>query len=332
MVNTNDSYSIFGGSFRQFTVLNSFAQGIQAKHKYLYPIPPRLASNLFSEINFPIDSLIGKTDIFHSWDWYLPKSNKTTIVTTVHDLALFKYPDTAHQDIKAHHEQVMIRIKTNNTHVIAVSQSTKNDLINLFGVDPEHITVIYEALPEESKINPSDEEIGITKSKYHINKPYLLMVGTLEPRKNYPRQIEAWRKFKSEYDLVIVGKPGWESLPPENGLVQIGYANGNELASLYKGAQSLLYCSLAEGFGLPILEAFYHQIPVVTSNCSSLSEIADGATIIVDPQDVESITKGIQQSIDTKNDLVQKGTVRLKDFSWEKAAQETLSFYKKALE
>lgn len=325
-----DLFSLYGGSLRQFYELSKSAGGIKSKSKFLYPLPPRAASFLYNEVNFSIDALIGNVDVFHSWDWYLPLSKKAAVVTTVHDVALFKFPDTAHPDIKNHHQQVMEQIKTRNTHVIAVSEATKKDLIELFDINPDHIHIIYEALPEESKITPTAEDVLAVTSKYTITKPYFLMVGTQEPRKNYPRQINAWRKFKTDFNLVIVGKPAWEEIKPEAGLIQIGYAEGKELASLYQGAQSLLYCSLAEGFGLPMLEAFYHSLPVVTSDVSSLSEIANGATIKVDPQDEVAIATGIQASLDQKTQLVEKGTQRLQDFSWEKAAVETLEVYKKA--
>ena len=328
----SDTFSLFGSSLRQFTQLKTIADSINADKKYLYLLPPRTTSVLFNQLNLPIDSFIGKQDLFHGWDWYLPRGINTKVVTTVHDLALFKFPNIAHPDIKKHHHQVMLRIKKNHTHVIAVSEATKKDLIELFDINPDQIKVIYEALPEESKIIPSTDDIAKVSLKYAINKPYLLMVGTLEPRKNYPRQILAWQQLKHDFDLVIVGKPGWEKIQPEPGLIQIGYASGNELASLYRGAQSLLYCSLAEGFGLPMLEAFFHQLPVITSNISSLSEISDGSAVKVDPNDIEAIVDGIKKSIDMKDSLIKKGTDRLKDFSWGNAAKETFSFYKKAIE
>jgi glycosyltransferase involved in cell wall biosynthesis len=202
--------------------------------------------------------------------------------------------------------------------------------VKFWDIDPATITVVYEALPEENQIAP---EIKMTVNSRLFNgsdKPYFLMVGTLEPRKNVIRQIEAWRPFKHEYNLIIAGKSGWETVEPEPGLIHIGYASSRELANLYRGASLLLYASLAEGFGLPILEAFFHRIPVVTSNGSGLAEIAADAAIQTDPLDVESIRDGIRQALADPAQFIDRGVKRLGEFSWEKAARETLEVYKKA--
>lgn len=322
--------SFFGSSLRQRHVLAEFARTNRV-NAYLYSLPPKILTPLMSSL-LPIDFLTNFPQLFHSWDWYLPLSLRAKIVTTIHDVALFKYPEIAHPEIRAHHQQVIETAKQRNLHVIAVSHSTKQDLIELFDYAPDHIHVVHEALPEEQCVSVTDEEKAQLLKRYNLTRPYLLIVGTKEPRKNVPRQIEAWRKLKEDFDLVIVGKNGWEDIQAETGIHILNYVKGKDLAALYRGASVLLYASLAEGFGLPILEAFYHHTPVVTSNRSSLSEIAGDAAILVDPEDDDAIAAGIKQALSMTNELSAKSMARLNEFSWVKAAKETVEVYHKVLQ
>jgi glycosyltransferase involved in cell wall biosynthesis len=321
--------TLFGSSMRQTGVIRDYAALNRVKAS-IYPLPPRITAPLLSSV-VPIDLLTQFPDIFHSWDWYLPKSIRAKVITTVHDVAQFKYPEIAHPQIRAHHQQVLKSAKQRHLHLIAVSDSTKQDMIEIFGFNPDLIHVVHEALPEEQCIPVTDDYIKEVKKKHHLTKPYLLIVGTKEPRKNVPRQIEAWRKFQDEFDLVIVGKSGWEEISNESGIHIFDYVAGQDLAALYRGASVLLYASLAEGFGLPILEAFYHHTPVVTSNRSSLAEIAGDAAVLVDPEQTESIIAGIATALEDGNELSAKSMTRLNDFSWAKAAAETVEVYKKVI-
>lgn len=319
----------FGSSLRHLNQIKQF--GIENRIKsYLYRFPPRISSRIWQS-SLPIDPWCGFSDVFHTWDWYLPKGIKTHVVITIHDVAQFRYPDIAHPDIRAHHERVIKRVIAQKPHIIAVSHATKQDILELFPkIDSNLITVVHEALPRENCIRTSDEAFATIKKTLGIEKPYFLMVGTKEPRKNIPLQIQAWRKYKKDFDLVLVGKSGWETIKPEAGLIIAGYTSGPDLAALYQGASVLLYVSIAEGFGLPILEAFYHHTPVVTSNTSSLAEIGADAVVQVNPLDVVEIRNGIKKAIDNRNELTTKSVTRLADFSWEKAAAETLAVYQQA--
>lgn len=311
-VKSPDSLVFFGSSLRQRSTLSAFSPS------KIFPLPPKLTSLMFNQLNFSPSHLIGKIDVFHTWDWYAPKPHHFTLVSTVHDLALFKYPGTAHPEIVAHHRVTLTRLKQFNARVIAVSQATKNDLIDLFDFDPNQIKVIYEALPQENRLPAKTKP---------VKKPYFLLVGTHEPRKNIGKQIQAWRNYKGDYDLVLAGKSGWENIKAEPGIKLLGQVDTHKLAALYQGASVLLYASLYEGFGLPLLEAFYHQVPVVTSNLSSMPEVAGDAAVLVDPNDVESISVGIKKALDQHKILVTRGLKRLKQYSWEQAARQTLEFY-----
>jgi glycosyltransferase involved in cell wall biosynthesis len=323
----SDALSVFGMSFGKFAALKNFARELAADAR-LYPVPPSFASFAFHTAHLPIDMLIQDSDIFHTWEWYLPKSRKVKTVITLHDVALFKFPHLTHPIIEKQHREVMDRIKQLKPTIIAVSQSTKNDLIEVCGLPAESIHVVYEAIPLEHQIKLNQTEVDAIKQKFSLKRPYMLMVGTAEPRKNYTRQIEAWQRYKKDFDLVIVGAMGWENLPRDTGIIRITDATAHELAALYQGSSLLLYCSLYEGFGLPILEAFYHQVPVVTANTSAMAEIGAPAAILCDPNDVQSIKVGIDQAFARADNLRVNGLKRLQDFSWKKAARETMHVYK----
>ncbi len=157
------------------------------------------------------------------------------------------------------------------------------------------------------------------------------MVGTREPRKNLERAIRAFQGLKKKnLSLVIAGKFGWGSDLKQSGAKLLGYVPGEDLPGLYGGAQVFVYPSLYEGFGLPILEAMASECPVVTSNLSSMPEIAGKAAVLINPRKVGDITKGIEEALERKEELIKKGKARVKEFSWQKTARETLKVYQEA--
>jgi glycosyltransferase involved in cell wall biosynthesis len=324
-----DQLILFGSSFRQKQAISSYIQNLNSKiQSHLYPFPPSLTSFLFNSLHLPISWFTGSLDVFHAWDWQVPSAKPGLLISTVHDLSLFKYPGTADPEIQHHHQQTLKILKTQAAAIIAVSQTTKDDLMTLFGIPGDQIYVIPEGLPSETEILVTPAGLAEVKQKYNLTKPYFLLVGTQEKRKNLPLQIEAWRHFRHNFDLVLVGKPGGEVIKPEPGMIMTGYVTDLELAALYRGASVLLYASLYEGFGLPILEAFYHRLPVVTANLSGMAEVAGEAAVCVDPLRVEMIIMAIGKALEMHESLVQKGLERLNQFSWDRVAQEHLALYR----
>ena len=324
----NDQLVLFGSSLRQHQTLTDFCRMTDQRiNQSLYSYPPKLTSFFFNTFHPPISMFTGPLDVFHTWDWQVPSIPSGKLISTVHDLALFKFPETAHPDIKRHHEVTLKYLKAQNASIIAVSQTTKDDLIDLFAFDPQRISVIPEALPLESCLPVSTEEIAAVKAMYGIKKPYFLIVGTMEKRKNLQVQITAWMHYRQQFDLVIVGKPGGDAIKPVDGLITPGFLDGPDLAALYAGTTVLLYVSLYEGFGLPILEAFYHHVPVVTANNSNLPVVAGNAATYADPARPETIVVAIAQAINQRNQLIQLGESRLKQFSWDTVARQTLALY-----
>lgn len=268
-------------------------------------------------------------------------------VMVVHDLGA-EYLPAMHQ-IK---QQLYLNFITHHqlktaTHLIAVSEATKKDLIAKIKIPASKISVVYEAYEEKKK---NEAKIDKTLCKFGLeDKPYFLFVGTIQPRKNLIRLIEAFSLFLIESQdkardcqLVIAGKPGWDydeilSLPEKLGIKQrikfVGRVDDSELADLYKGAVALTYPSLFEGFGLPILEAYDNGCPVITSTTSSMPEVAGKGAILVDPTSVNAIMTAMNSLFHDKEQrrsLIKLGQEQLTHFSWKKAAQETLEVLKKA--
>jgi len=342
-IDKKNEYILFGGSWRSKNILQEFTTEIRKANKNfnskIFALPPSIAEPFWNRFRLlPIEKLIGPIDVFHFSDWTQPPT-KAAKVTTIHDFGFLKFPDVAHPKIIAVMKRKLNLVKKECDLIIAVSQATKNDAVAFLGIPAEKIQVIYEAGPEEFK-KTNQEEVEKIKKKYKIKGNYLLSVATLEPRKNLKRIIEAFKKLKTgktqKLKLVIVGKFGWGEIKISNhesqmpDIIFTGYVSDQDLASLYSGATCLVYASLYEGFGQPILEAMACGCPVVTSNVSSMPEIAGEAAVLVDPEKVEDITRGIQEALENREQLIEKGKARAKEFSWEKTARETLKVYQEA--
>jgi len=348
MGQTNLTISLYGSSFRQHQVLNSFAQNFKSQIQNsrqssnlkfkIQKFPPSVLEKLWQFGLNPMSKLLPNLDVFHSWDWMQPPDKNLPLVSTIHDLAILKFPQTAHPKILKMHRRAWKILKEREAQIIAVSQSTKNDLIDLLDWNPHKIHVIYEALPQETiKIskNLSETKYEQIKLKLNLNKPYLFFVGTREPRKNLEKLIKAWQPLSKDYDLLIAGESGWDKSNKITGSqpIFLGHVCDEELVVLYSEAETFCYPSLYEGFGLPILEAFYHGTPVITSNVSSMPEVAGNAAELVDPLSVKSIRKGIEKILgENQKDQqkrLQRMIIRLQQFSWEKATREIVEVYKK---
>lgn len=339
--------SLFGSSLRQRTQLLEIATQLKKEtnskaETVVQAYPPSLYTFLWNKLQYPkIKSMLPGIEVFHSWDWLQPPDNDLSLVSTIHDLAILKYPETAHPKIVSAHQASWKRLKERNAEIIAVSRATKNDIVQHLQIPEHKIHVIHEALPVEvqltaEKITDEQEESVVTH--YNLARPYILFVGTREPRKNLHRLIEAWQPLEKECDLLVVGETGWDGSGKRAahpaGLRFLGRVSDEELSVLYTHARLFAYPSLYEGFGLPILEAFYHDTPVVTSNISSMPEVAGNAAELVDPLSVESIrdglTKILNETEDEQNIRTQRMIIRQHMFNWQKVTQETIAVYQHA--
>ena len=283
-------------------------------------------------------------DVIHWTDFIPPFYNRHPSVITVHDLAFLLYPHFLTRDSARHYGLIDHAVRRAD-HIIAVSEATRRDLVRLTGTPPKKITVIYEAA--ESIYFPVQEQEALAqiRSKYHLSDGYILFVGTIEPRKNLKTLLRAFNmlieNYKAAVDLTIAGKAGWlyddvYQLVEELGLQKrvhfLGRVPTADLPLLYNAAQMLVLPSFYEGFGLPPLEAMACGIPAIVSDASAMPEVVSDAALRVAPEDVEGFAVAMQRLLsdaDLRADMVAKGRKRVKSFSWERAAQETLEVYAK---
>lgn len=261
-------------------------------------------------------------------------------VVTIHDVGYRVFPDT-HTNRRRLELELTTRWSVRAArHVLTVSQATKRDLVSWYGVDPERITVTHLGLSEIFKPPTDQYLIKDVQARYGLQeRSYLMYVGTVQPRKNLTRVIEALAITLAagyEVDLVIAGKRGWLSTPIEQraqelGITHrihfIGYVPEQELPALLAGALCFVFPSLYEGFGMPVIEAMACGTPVITSTSSALPEVAGDAALLVDPLDTNAIAAAIMQLIDQatlRETLRRRGLDRARLFTWEACAKKTL--------
>ena len=272
----------------------------------------------------------------------LPRVFPGKAVVTVHDLGYLKFPE-AHPEKDRRYLDWTTRYSAKRaTLILADSQATADDLTAFYGTSPDKIRVVYPGFDESLQRVDDVQQIATVKQKYGIEGDYFFFLGTLQPRKNIARLVQAFDRWQQQSDknitLVLGGKKGWlyddawtKDVP---NVVITGYVADEDVAALYSGATAFLFPSLYEGFGIPVLEALRCGTPVLCSNTSSLPEIVGNAAVLVNPEDVESIAVGIAATgrISSKNALfwLKKATTRLQHFSWEQAAQQTLQILEEA--
>ncbi|MGD9129833.1 MAG: glycosyltransferase family 1 protein [Candidatus Woesebacteria bacterium] len=346
----NINLSLYGSSFRQKDVLRKLAKQLIKTSKgkntsKIQGLPPSLLSLAWRFGFNKIKTQIPQIEAFHSWDWLQPPDKDLALISTIHDLAILKFPETAHPKILKAHQRSWKILKERQARIIAVSHATKKDIINFLEIPAWQITVIHEAMPievEETSESLTEEEYQEIKKRLALDRPYLFFIGTREPRKNLSRLVQAWEALAKDYQLIIAGEAGWDATSKQNfksnhpQLRFLGRVTDQELAVLYGEAKIFVYPSLYEGFGLPILEAFYHGTPVVTSNLDSFIEVAGNAAEYAEPKSIESIQQAIKkvlnESKDKEQERLQRMIIRMQMFSWDKVAEETIKVYQKAIE
>jgi glycosyltransferase involved in cell wall biosynthesis len=336
------SLSLFGVGWGTYGLLQKYTQQFQHANKISTAVikrPLKIHEYSWHYGLSSVRSYLPTINVFHSWDWLQPPDKDLPLVSTIHDLAILKYPETAHPDVLQHHQASWDILKKRQAHIVTVSQSTKKDICTLLDIPSQKITVIPEALPVETRVASAlltEELLAKTQQKLPLDKPFILAVGTREPRKNLLRLMQAWQPLAKDVDLLIAGEAGWDDSQTKALSLQhqprfLGKVSDLELAVLYGEAEAFVYPSLDEGFGLPILEAFHHGTPVVTSNCSAMPEVAGNAAVLIDPVSVDSITAGITQILgenqEQQRERLQKMIIRLHLFSWDKAAKQLCDVY-----
>lgn len=275
-------------------------------------------------------------DVIFSPTHYVPRFTRIPRVMAIMDVSYLAYPELFRsQDLYklVHWTEYSVR---HAAKIITISEFSKRAIIDTYHIPDSSVVVAYPALPDSVSVDAMDKR---TDSSLPLPSRYILSVGTLQPRKNFVRLIEAVSALEDkEISLVIVGKKGWLyddilASPQTFGIRErvhfLDYVPDSELPRLYKGAACFALPSLYEGFGLPVLEAMSHGVPVVVSSTSSLPEIAGDAGIYVDPEDVSSIAKGLSQALSESGKIRQSrvtlGKSRVKEFTWDAAAEKVMA-------
>lgn len=289
-----------------------------------------------------------RADVLHSTTAYLPVWAPCPSVLTVHDLAIYRYPEAFRRFNRTVGVRLFERSVRRASALIAVSRATRDDLVALLGVPAARITVIPEAADPIFQMAPAADTVAAVRARYGLHRPYVLSVATAEPRKNLIRLVEAYASCAATLPdpplLAVVGAAGWLSerlwgrlreLAAQGRARITGYVPRADLPVLYAGAAAFAYPSLYEGFGLPVLEALACGTPVLTSDRSALPETAGDAALLVDPTSVDALARGLIRLLTDPSlaaTLRARGPAQAARFSWEHTARATLAVYRAAVE
>lgn len=323
--------------------------------RYALELVERLGNRL--EVVRPRHPLRG--GLGHLWEQvYLPLANGSGFlwspnntgplsvarqVCTVHDLIPLDHPEWFNPRFVALYRWLMPRLMTRLQHIIAISQFTKDRLINLFNLDAAKITVIPNGVDHSFRPAAAEQIRRVRDALGLGDKPYVLCVSSFEPRKNLKGLLAAWAalpgSIRNEFQLVLSGARGSSKVfgdsgvgEPPPGAVFTGYVPQEDLPALYSGAEIFAYPSLYEGFGLPPLEAMASGVPVLTSKTSSIPEVVGNAGMLVDPADIDSIRDGLERLMtdeQLRKDFADRGLKRAQTMSWDRTADETWRILKR---
>lgn len=327
-------------------IINSYS------NLYSLPIPvrfvnpfllyaPKLFSNCFeSTLNYP--------DIIHGTNYLVYPFKRSLKILNIYDLTFIKYPEYV-DAVVGKYLAVVKQCLTWTDLIISISESTKQDIVKYLNFPPEriHVTPLASRYNQKFLENFKLEMLTSSFLRYDFTKPYILFVSTIEPRKNIKALITAFnllkQKYKIEHNLVLIGQKGWHykpifeliaNSPYAQNIYHLDYLADELVAAFYAKADVFVYPSHYEGFGLPILEAMTLGAPVITSNVSSMPEVAGNAALLIDPNNPEELAESILKVISDRQlrqDLIDKGKTRASLFSWENTAKKTLEAYRSIL-
>lgn len=337
-VDRDNAYVVFAKSIHiaQF--------GIDLPNFRFVPIdlPARGLRLAWEQLGLPRQVRTHRLDLLHSPHYTMPLRHTARAVVTFCDMTFLLHPEL-HQSVKRVYFPAMMRWSARHAdRLITISESTRRDLVRMWGIDPGRVTAVpLAAAAEYQPAKPA--AIAAACARYGLRPgEYILYVGVLEPRKNVDRLVAAFGRVANrlgELDLVIAGKRGWmydqifaqvEALGLADRVRFTGYVAQQDLPGLYGGARLFAYPSRYEGFGLPVLEAMRCGVPVVTTNVSSMPEVAGDAALLVDPDDTIGLAAAMVRLVDTPSfaeELARRARERAAGFSWERCARETRLVY-----
>lgn len=298
--------------------------GPQARHPILWRLWSQMSVRRVLKKHQP--------DVFLSPDGFIPLQSKTPSIAVIHDLNFEHFLHWSPKRVTAFYKKYMPKFAKQATHIATVSEFTKSDISRLYKVNPEKISVVYNG-PQSSFRGLTDVEKSTFRKNKTQEEPYFLFLGALNPRKNLERVFQAFDRFKEKtglsHKLVVVGqtmywpaktKNLFEKLTHKDDIIFTGRCEDAMINAWLGAAEALFFPSLFEGFGIPIVEAFYAETPVITSNTSAMPEIAGNAALLVEPNSIDELTQSLitlAQDEDLRKGLIEKGKKRKELFSWD---------------
>lgn len=335
---------LFAASARAMpSQLGEWARGCSSVRTLRWPT--RLRRWMWTQLEWPpIEWFTGSVDIAHGAFHILPATRDAKRIITVFDLTSIRRPET-HTATNVRADLTALRHAVRQADaLIAISESCRKDLIDLLGAAPDKTHVVYGGVKLSEFGGPLDEAaLSEVKTRFGIGDRYLIHLGTLEPRKNLPRLIEAYARLKTRRgdcpQLVLAGRPGWmfddvfhaiSRLGMDKTIIHTGYVTRRDAVLLLRGACGCTYPSLYEGFGLPVLEAMAARVPVLTSIVSSLPEVIGDTGITVDPEDIDAIEAGLDTLLEDNHagrNRIEAAFERAGRFTWERSAEALANLY-----
>jgi alpha-1,3-rhamnosyl/mannosyltransferase len=319
--------------------------GVQAFHHEGSVIPPlgtaaRIGLLYFFNIpgNHLLDLVCRRADVFHASNQVRHPPRKALLTTTIHDMTAWSHPEMHTPGTVLADQRFAENIIKPARGIITPSESSRKDAIERLGLNPARVRAIHHGISDEYFASPDPQ---LARARYKLNKPYILFVSTIEPRKNLPRLLDAYEALpatiREEYELVVAGPQGWSSektmlrlqLSGPN-IRYLGYVPEEYLPGLTAGAAVFAYPSLYEGFGFPVAQAMAAGVPVITSNVSSLPEVAAGAAALVDPLSTLELRESLARILTSPSlaaEMSTKGRDRAKHFNWQRCARESWDFF-----
>jgi len=313
----------------------------------ILPVSDRILNGLWHRLHLPlwVELAGGAMNVFHSPDFTLPPVRNAQTILTVHDLSFIRAPECAHPKLRSY----LMRAVPASVHradmVLADSECTRADVIELLNANPDRVEVVYPGVEQRFRRVRDVRVLRAVRMRYALPERFVLGLGTLQPRKNLERLIEAYGRLQgevgSQIKLVIAGGAGWmyqsifrrvEELGLQDAVCFPGYVADPDLPALYTLAELFAFPSLYEGFGLPPLEAMACGTPVVTSNVSSLPEGVGDDALMVDPLDVAALADAMRRALSgrpLREEMVQRGAAQARRFTWTQAADKLLDVYQR---
>lgn len=308
------------------------------------PLPGRVVDRMWRKAGIPpLEPFIGRPDLLFFPNIFTPYTLTPTVIT-VHDLSWLLFPEMAPDGEVDEFRSCLMRAVRTAKKVIAVSEATKRDLVRVADIPEEKIVVIYEGYDETLRKKPSNDALHAFRERCGLgDDPYFLHVGTLEPRKNLARLIGAFDRFKLTsklpHRLVLLGRFGWKDeviraaigqSPHKDAIHTPGPLPDDDRRLAYWAADAVVFPSLYEGFGIPVLEGQAAEKPVLTGDGGSLPEVTDSSSLVVDVNNEQAIAEGLHKlatATSLRHDLIRRGLVNIKRFSWQKMARETKALF-----